>query len=95
LSNQIPETTGNPGVTDSQTEQYSPLAALKSSGWLAGKVEGAKLLMPKVMAVLAPFYGVPPTPDSTVYKAMPFLIVIGLHLVHDWSRLKAKYAKWL
>jgi hypothetical protein len=79
-----------------QTVPYSPLVAFKSSAWLAGKLAATNSLMPKALAALTYFYGSAPATNSYVYKALPYAIIVGLHLVHDYERLKTSAVqKWL
>lgn len=76
------------------TETYSPVVAGVSSAWLVGKLAAANVLVPKVVLVLTKVYGCPPMPDSLVMKALPYVIIVGLHLVHDWQKLRQKFG-WL
>lgn len=76
-----------------ETEVYSPLVAGKDSAWLIGKLGASTAAIPTVVATLSAL-GVTLDTNGVVYKALPYIIFVSLHLAHDWASVKTKL-KWI
>lgn len=90
----VTDTPAKPAAEVLNNPLYSPLVALKRGGWLGVKLGAANAAMPHVIAVMTKLYGSAPAPDSFVFHALPYVIIISLDLYHDWQKLQVKFP-WL
>lgn len=74
-------------------ESYSPFVAAKDSAWIAGKLAAANLLVPHIVNDLD-LAGVHLDTTGYAYKVLPYIIVVALHVAHDWTSIKSKF-KWI
>jgi hypothetical protein len=70
-------------------ETYSPVVAAKDSVWGVAKLGTSIALVPKVVMALAAV-GVLLDINGYVYKALPYIIFVVLHLIHDFASVKSK-----